>query len=92
MRRLVLPSILLLSACAGTPGWSNPNLPKERAGADYAACRRASEAELGMGNYEPPGDERTGDPVRLAEREHLRKRFTAMVGACMRAKGYFPQG
>jgi hypothetical protein len=90
MRRLlpVLAVLAGLAACAGDTGWVNPLLPKDQADTDLAACRRQAEDSLGPSAYMAPGEERTGDPMKLADQARNGKRFDALVASCMAAKGY----
>lgn len=83
---LFLP-LLLIAGCAGSPGWVNPDVPKERWSRDLAACRRDADATLGVGDrYEP--DDRSSMPGRMLDREDTRRRFDSHVRACMEAGGY----
>jgi len=97
MRRLLIllaaPACLAatLTACAGDPGWVNPDLPKKQAAGDYASCRRYADDMLGAYNIDPPGMENDSNPTRMMDRYDNRKQFDALVGACMRSKGYFPK-
>jgi hypothetical protein len=85
-----LSVLLLLVACASSPTWTNPDVPKARWSADLSACRRMADDQLGPEAYVTPGDERTGDPMKLADRTRNTKHFEAAVADCMEAKGYRP--
>lgn len=89
MRRLALLSLLALAACAATPHWVNPNLPKDRLSGDYSACRRYANDQAGPPDTEP--DDRAGpSALRAAERADAQKRLNAYVAICMEDKGYRP--
>jgi len=91
MRRLALLSLLALAACAGDPGWVNPNLPKSQASGDYGRCRREAEQAVGGSFAGPPDDDRNSNPMRMAAREDDQRHFAAYMDVCMRALGYFPK-
>ncbi len=88
MRSCLLAS--LLAGCVGGPAWVNPALPKERWDADLAGCRREAEDMLGPGAYVEPGEDRSGNPMKLVDRTQNAKKFETLVGQCMMAQGYRP--
>ncbi|MDR3435889.1 MAG: hypothetical protein P4L94_04625 [Telmatospirillum sp.] len=90
MRRLTLAIVLLpfLAGCAGGTGWVNPLLPKERWDEDLSACRHDADASLGPSAYVTPGEERTGNPMKLVDQTQNAKRFDSLVASCMASKGY----
>jgi hypothetical protein len=77
-----------LAACAAEPRWVNPGQPAARTSADLAACRRSADRDLGPGAYQAPGEERTSDPMRMAEHSQTLRRFDSLVAECMQDKGY----
>ncbi len=85
---LLLLSLPILAGCAGSPGWVNPALPQDRWSADWSACRREAEESLGPSAYVDPGNERTSNPMQMADQARNAKRFDALVAACMTDKGY----
>lgn len=88
MRRLYLLPLLALAACAAKPDWVNPSLSKERASADYAACRRYADSQIPPGDYMDPDDQRSSNPMRQIDRDDARKQFGVYVAMCMEDKGY----
>lgn len=90
LRAVALLVSLVVGGCAGDPGWVNPALPKDRWSYDLGACRREAEDDLGPDVAMTPGDERSSDPMKLVEQSRNAKRFDALVGTCMREKGYRP--
>jgi hypothetical protein len=85
---IVLAMLAGLAACAGDSGWVNPLLPKDQADTDLTACRRQADDTLGPSAAMVPGDERTGDPMKLVDQTRNGRRFDALVASCMAAKGY----
>lgn len=90
MRRFapLLLSLPILAGCAGQSGWVNPALSSDRSSGDLNACRRDAEETLGPSAYVDPGDERSGNPMKLVDRTQNAQRFEALVGSCMAEKGY----
>jgi len=91
MRRLVLLSVLALTACGGDPNWVNPNLPRSQASTDYGQCRREAETYAGGSYNSPPTDDRNTDARQMSSREDDQRRFNMVMNACMRGLGYFPK-
>ncbi len=87
MRRLLLLSLLALTACASKPDWAKPSASPERTSADYAACRRYADKQMPMTAYVDP-DDRSSDPMRQMDRDDNRKQFGSYVALCMEEKGY----
>ncbi len=90
MRRfaLLVLSMTMLSACAGSSGWVNPAVPQDRWDADLSACRHEAEASLGPTASIEPGNERTSNPMQMVDQTRNAKRFDALIAACMAEKGY----
>ncbi|HVI53301.1 MAG TPA: hypothetical protein VM661_18985 [Candidatus Sulfotelmatobacter sp.] len=96
-RRLTAPLVAIaafatLTACAGEVPWVNPNLPRKMAEHDYMDCRHYADSEVGTGaggGYFD--DERSSDPMSMADRAVTRRQMDGIINACMRDKGYFPK-
>lgn len=90
MRRFafLLLSLPALAGCAGSPGWANPAVPQDRWSTDLGACRQEAEDSLGPSAYVDPGNERTSNPMQMADQTRNAKRFEALVAGCMAEKGY----
>lgn len=86
LQSLLLP--LILSGCAGSPGWTNAGLPRDRWAPDFAECRNEAEEILGPGAFVEPGTERASNPMQMVDQAQNAKRYDAMVGSCMMEKGY----
>ena len=93
MRGLILAVMIpvMAAGCAPSVPWVNPELPKSQAEADYAQCRNAADGQFGERDYAVAADDRSSNPMHMAEQSDNRERFRRYVSACMRALGYFPQ-
>jgi len=91
-RLLAAVSLVSLAACAGDVPWNNPNLPRKMAEHDYTQCRRYADSQTGSGSGGGYfDDQRSSDPMGMADRAVSRREFDALISACMRDKGYFPK-
>jgi hypothetical protein len=86
---LLFVPLSVLAACASDPAWVNPAVPKDQWSRDLRACRRAADQEVGRGNDVAP-DDRSSNPMRLAEQADVRKQFDSSVAGCMEDRGYHP--
>lgn len=85
MNRLALIlSLLSLSACAASAmPWSHPGIPKEDWSRDYSYCRRSADRDVGWREDEDRA-------FREYDRQQAKKRFDAVLAACMTERGYVP--
>ncbi|RAU23501.1 hypothetical protein CU669_03975 [Paramagnetospirillum kuznetsovii] len=88
MKRFALPMIcLMLPACAATSvPWTNPDVPKEEWSRDYSGCRRYADRDVGWRD----DDRDTGSVFRDYDRHQAKKRYDAVLAACMIDRGYVP--
>lgn len=89
-----------LSGCAGTP-WQQPGKTEKQRDQDLAKCERDAEAQAlaqrgatrgdyGLATRGPDAalDSRGLSPLQLKDKSELANDFDALVGRCMKAKGY----
>jgi len=87
MRQFIPLLLLLLAACAGSPDWVNPAVPRARWSQDLTTCRRAADDEVGLTDYYAP-DDRSSLPSHMMAREDSNRRFDSYVAGCMQGLGY----
>ncbi|CAA7614547.1 hypothetical protein [Magnetospirillum sp. SS-4] len=87
MKSSAVLSLLLMLSLAGCAAravpWVNPDLPKDRWGADYSACRRMADRDSGWRE-----DDSQGSPLRDYDRHKAKQRFDAVLAGCMIDRGY----
>ena len=99
MTRLLMPAAtLLLAGCAAAGGWSKPGANAAAVDREYQDCRAmAANAVKTDANIDQDilatrlGDRQRAGGVRSETqtmREHTSGRAAAIIGACMRAKGF----
>lgn len=82
-RLLAVVALSVLSGCAASVPWSNPDLPKEQWSRDWSGCRRYAEDQVGY-------QESESGQLRDYDRARAKKQVDGVAGACMRDRGYFP--
>jgi len=89
LRRIIsLVALVLAAGCAGGAGWRNPSLPPGQEHADFTACRKEAEEDMGPQPYTAPGSERTDTPLQMVDRSEQRQTYNRLVADCMERKGY----
>ena len=98
MRAVWLGLAVLLAGCAGAGGWSKTGADAAATGREYQDCRDLAEsavktdADIDQDIRATRGkDFQRAAGVRAetqAMQEHTKGRANAILGACMRAKGY----
>jgi len=82
---LLLSCALILTACAARPlPWQHPTLPKEDWSADWTACKRWADTQVGY----QEGD--SSSPFDDYDRSRAKRQVDSYAGSCMRERGYVP--